>query len=296
MAERVLYCNHVSFEGVMNELGDDHLSRAQTELGEPEAIFRISRGRYIAKLWVGIGLIVGSSAAITALIVFGLFDFAGIFAKFILAPPFIGIAILYTMYRQRGLTVLIYPTGLLRLQRGQVDSFPWEEITEIRIKVQRLELPKIVHDGEGNPSACWLPVEVPSIQIWKSSLVIERHDGNEAYFGPALADYGRLAELVQRRTFPRAWEDARDRWLAGEVIAFGDLEVAPSGLRHNGKRLRWRDFKELAISQGRLSVKKLGGWLPWAVLDVSKIGNPHILFTLVGEARRYRAPAVPQPE
>jgi len=50
---------------------------------------------------------------------------------------------------------------------------------------------------------------VPSIQIWKSSLVVERHDGNETYFGPALADYDRLAELIQRRTFPgHGWRPA----------------------------------------------------------------------------------------
>lgn len=277
----------------MSEPVDDHLSRAQNELGEPDAVFQISRGRYYAKLWAGLGLIVGGVLAITAMIVFGLFDIGGLFAKFILGPPVIGAAILWHMYRQRGLMVLVYPTGLLRLQRGAVDSFPWDEIAEIRMKIQRLEAAEFFYDLEGNPISCWLPVEVPTIQIWKSGLVVERADGNEAHFSPALADYDRLAELIQRRTFPRAWIVARDRLLSGETVVFGDLEASSVGLRHSGKLLRWRDLKEITIAQGRLTIKKIGRWIPWVVIDASKIPNPHVLFALVGEARKYSFPIAP---
>ena len=41
----------------MSEPSDDHLTRAQTELGDPEELFRVSRGRFLAKLAVGLSLV-----------------------------------------------------------------------------------------------------------------------------------------------------------------------------------------------------------------------------------------------
>src|SRR5439155_4377740 len=197
-----------------------------------------------AKLWAGLGLIVGSLVAIAVMVFFGLgFDVA-ILAKVILTPLILGVAILWTMYRQRGLVVLVYPTGLLRLRRGEVDSFPWYDIAEVRMKVQRVEAAEVIRDETGQPTACWLPTEVPTVQFWKAWLTVERTDGTEAHFGPALADYDRLAEEVQRRTFPRAWAIARDRLLDGLTVAFGDLDATPPGLRHVGKLLPCRELKE----------------------------------------------------
>ena len=63
--------------------------------------------------------------------------------------------------------------------------------------------------------------------------------------------------------------------------------------RHSGKLLRWRDLKEITIAQGRLTIKKIGRWIPWVVIDASKIPNPHVLFALVGEARKYSFPIAP---
>ncbi|HEY3790121.1 MAG TPA: DUF6585 family protein [Urbifossiella sp.] len=163
------------------------------------------------------------------------------------------------------------------------------------MKVQRLEAVEIIYDAEGDPVTCWLPVEMPSIQIWKSGVMVQRTDGTESHFGPAIADYDLLAELIQRRTFPRAWIMARDRLLSGETVPFGDLSVSPAGLRHASKKLPWSDVKELTIAQGRLSVKRVGRWLPWTILDASKVPNPHVLFALIGEARRFFKTPMPSP-
>jgi len=284
-------------EGGMSETGADDVSRAQDELGTPDATFQISRRRFILKLWGGLALIAGSIVAIIGMIVVGFFE-ASILAKVILTPLIFGIFMLVHMYRQRGLTVLVYPTGLLRLRRGEVDSFPWDEVAAIRIKIQRLDSAEAIdfdHDADGSLVACCVPVEVPSVQFWKSWVAIERTDGATEKFGPALSDFDHLAELIQRRTFSKAWRESRDRLFSGEIVAFGDLLLTPEGLRHTNKKLPWRDLKELIVAQGRLSVKKTSGWLPWLVLDVTKVPNPHVLFALVGEAKRFfRKPVASQ--
>jgi hypothetical protein len=101
---------------------------------------------------------------------------------------------------------------------------------------------------------------------------------------------------VQKRTFAVLWPRLRERFRAGDRIAFGELEVDYLGLRHNGRLLPWRELKELAIAQGKLSIKQTGKWLPWALLDVGSIPNPHLLFALADEARRFRVSSRSEPK
>jgi hypothetical protein len=154
------------------------------------------------------------------------------------------------------------------------------------LKVQRTSGAELTRGPDGAPTACWLPAEVPTFQLWNASLSVARGDGIEAHFGPALTDYPLLAEEVQKRTFAYLWPVVWERFQAGIPIPFGTLELSRSGVRHAGKFLRWVDIKELTVAQGKLSIKQGGKWLPWAILDVHAIPNPHILFALSTEAQR----------
>lgn len=269
---------------------DDHLTQAEAELGVPDALFQVSPGWYRTKLAVGLGLVVTGLATNVGWWILGQGNVNHLFIHMLIWPPAVGIALLVHMYRQRGLYVLVYPTGLLRLRRGEVDSFPWPHVSQIRLKTQRAEQAEVERDLDGNPVACWIPVEAPSIQVWTAWLTIARSDGIEAHFGPALANFDSLVETIQRKTFPALWAEAWGRFRSGRMVAFGDLEVHLLGMHHGGKILRWADMKELTIAQGRLTVKQTGRWLPWAVLkDISEVPNPHILFALVSQARALAA-------
>jgi hypothetical protein len=278
----------------MDLSGDDHLERAVTELGEPEALFRISRGRLLAKLTFGVMLVVFGIVANYLWWFRGPAQIDHFIFHLLYIVPLSGVALLLHMYRNRGLFVLVYPTGLLRLRRGEVDSFPWNEIESVKLRVQRTDGAEFTHDPDGSTLACWLPADIPTFKLWDAGLTVVRADGVEAHFGPALSDYGQLAEEVQKRTFTALWPRVRARFRNGEHIQFGELEVKPAGLSYAGKLLLWRELKELAIAQGRLSVKQTGKWLPWALVDLTGVPNPHLLFALVEEAQR--APLSPPNE
>jgi len=276
----------VRFEDGMIETGEDDLTRAQSELGTPDVLFQINRARIVTKLSVGLSLLIFGLIGNYLLWSNGPAALGLLWAKFLIVVPLSGAAILYHMYRNRGLFVLIYPTGLLRLRRGEVDSFPWSDVESIRLKIKRAERPEFDRDGNGLPIACWLPVEVPSFQLWTAGLTIARTDGVEAQFGPALSDYDRLAEEIQKRTFAALWPPVWGGFRAGEPVEFDDLIFSPAGIRHQKKLLPWKDLKEVTIAQGKLTVKQAGKWLPWAMVDVKAIPNPHVLFALIAEARR----------
>ncbi len=265
---------------------DDHLHRSVTELGEPDALFRISRTRFLAKLSLGILLLIYGVVANYFWWVHGPATFGHFELFLLIVVPLSGGALLLHMYRERGLFVLIYETGLLRLRRGEVDSFPWREVDHVRLKVQRATGVELDRSPDGTPIACWLPAEVPTFQLWNASLTVAREDGVTVHFGPALTDYDRLAEEVQKRTFAFVWPLVWSGFLDGKVLLFGDIEVSRAGMRHAGKFLPWTDMKEMTVAQGKLSIKQSGKWLPWIVTDVHGIPNPHVLFALAIEAQR----------
>lgn len=272
----------------MDLSGDDHLERAVTELGEPEALFRISSGRFLAKLAIGVSLLLYGLVA-NYLWWFhprGPGTFGHFEILFLLVPPISGASLLLHMYRNRGLYILVYPNGLLRLRRGEVDSFPWNEVEHVLLRMSRAEGAEFTRGPDGAVVACWVPADVPTFKLGDAGVTVARADGVEAHFGPALTDYDALAAEVQKRTFAVLWPGIRDRFHAGDRVDFGELEVDTRGLRHNGRLLPWRELKELAIAQGKLSIKQAGKWLPWALVDMGSIPNPHLLFALADEARR----------
>lgn len=275
---------------------DDHLHRAVVELGEPLELFRVSRGRFLAKLTVGVLLLVYGVVANYLWWVEGPGTFGHFELLFLLVPPISGGTLLLHMYRNRGLFVLIYPNGLLRLRHGEVDSFPWAEIESVRLRVQRADSAEFARDREGDLTACWLPPDVPTFKLGDAGLTVVRADGVEGHFGAALSRYDALAVEVQKRTFAALWAGVRARFRDGARVPFGELDADHDGLRHNGKLLRWRDLKDLVIAQGKLSLRQTGKWLPWALVDVAAVPNPHLLFALADEVRRLGPPPRREPK
>jgi hypothetical protein len=273
----------------MSDPHDDDLTRAQTELGEPEFLFRVGPGRFWAKLGLGVGLLVYGVVANVLWFGQGQFGF-GIVEKFILfAPPLFGAALLYHMYRDRGLFVLVYPAGLLRLRRGEVDSFPWPEVEAVKVKARKAEV-RFDRGDAGEVTACWLDAELPAVKVWEAGVTLARADGAEAHLGPVLSDFAKLSEEVQRRTFAVLWPAARDRLRAGEEVEFEELAVGPAGLRHDERLLPWGQLKEVVVANSRVTIKQEGRWVVWLAKDVSAVPNPHVLLALIEQARRAARP------
>ena len=265
----------------------DDLTRAREELGDPEALYQVSPAWFRAKLALGLLLVVVGVAGVGLLVVFGLRLFHALW------PLLVGGGLIVNLYRQRGLYVLIYPSGTLRLQRGEVESFRWDGAAEVRMKTQRVATVVLVRAPDGEQVGCWLPAEVPELQVWNAGLTVVRADGTTAHFSPVLADYAALAEEVQRRSFPALWADAVRRFRDGRMLAFGKLEVSLFGLHHAGQVLPWPEVEKLSIAQGQLAVGQKRKWLPWAtVKPAADVPNPHVLFALAAYAIEY----TPEPE
>ncbi|HVK10360.1 MAG TPA: hypothetical protein VM597_16455, partial [Gemmataceae bacterium] len=186
------------------------LERCQTELGDPDAVFRVGAGRVWAKLAVAAGLVLYGVVANYLWWVHGPARFDHLVLMVLFVPPLTGLSLLGHLYRTRGLCVLAYPTGLLRLQRGEVESYPWDEVEEVRIKTDKGTF-VLMRDEAGEVQAGWLEVEPPTFQIWNAHLTVRRADGTTAKLTPAVSAYPDLVAHVQRETFRALWPAALGR-------------------------------------------------------------------------------------
>ncbi len=269
---------------------DNPLELASDRLGPPDAVHHVSPGRFAAKVAVGLGLVLYGVVANYLWWGPGPARFDHLALAVLFAPPLSGVSLLWHVLRTRGLHVLVYPTGLLRVRGGEVESYPWAEVEEVRVRADAAEVATEADDA-GGVTACWLVVEPPHFQIWKAGVTLRRADGAAVTLTPALADYAALAERVMRATFAEQWPAAWATYRAGGTVRFGEFAVGRAGLTFRDQpTLPWSEVKSVSVSQKMVSVTRPAGWVPWAVLDLHDVPNPHVMFALVAEARRAGGP------
>lgn len=259
---------------------EDAVARATRELGAPEALFAVSPKWVRAKLAVGLGLVAYGLIANYLWFAHGPGRVGHVQVELLILPPIIGAGLLVFLYRNRGLRVMVYPTGLLRLRPGEAESVPWAEVREVVLKGEPDGPPVLRWGSDGKPTDGWIPLKVPVAQTWTTAVQVTRTDGVEVVFRPALADYPALVERVQRGTFAALWPAALQTLAGGREVRFGDLAVSARELKFGDKSLPWADVAEVAVTGRTVAVKRHGGWLPWFAKELSAVPNPHLLLAV----------------
>jgi hypothetical protein len=262
----------------------DPLAVVAAELGDPDAVYAVSPARFWLKFGTAAGLLGYGLAANYLWWFLGPARFDHLVLLVLFGPPVWGLSILRHLAKARGLHVLVYPAGLLRVQGSEVESYPWAETDEVRVRSDHGEA-TFDRDTDGRMTACWVAVEPPLLKFWDAGLTMSRQDGAEATFTPALADYPALAERVQRGTFAARWPELLGRLRAGETVEFGAFEVSPDGVGFGKQWLPWSDVSGTELGQKNLVVKRRGKWLPWAATELAGVPNPHLLLAAVEEMR-----------
>src|SRR5207302_10327628 len=110
-----------------------------------------------------------------------------------------GVTLVVRALRNRGLRVLVFPEGLVRLHRGEVQAFCWEEIDQVWQKK--------------NEGAHW------TTRAWRGALTLRMQttDGQWLLFDDSLPRLVELAQLIYRETLPFLGPQAQAAWEAGKT-------------------------------------------------------------------------------
>jgi hypothetical protein len=263
---------------------EDTVAQATTLLGEPEALFRANPRRLRLKFLLAVALILWGITAGILWFGIGPANAHDFILHFIFWPPAIGGGLLYHMWRHRGLRVLVYPTGLLRLAHGEAESFAWDEIDSVRCKLDVQGQLQIERDDNGKVACAWLETSAPTIQVWNVWIELTRADGVIAKFTAALADFPELVERIQRGTFPHLWVAKQAEMNQGQSVAFGEHIIVTRDEIRSGKfSMRWAEAKTASIAGRIFTVKRKGAWVASIAREASAIPNLHVLFGLAAE-------------
>src|SRR5262245_47462289 len=113
---------------------DAGVALAVDRLGEPAATYQVSPVLFWGKLALGLTLILFGVVSTILWFTIGPASVGHWEFHLLFWPTFLGVMLLVHLVRNRGVKVLLFPTGLLHLRPGHIDSFPWEEITHVTLK------------------------------------------------------------------------------------------------------------------------------------------------------------------
>jgi hypothetical protein len=261
----------------------DALAESIGKLGAPTDVFRISHKQIARRTFSGILLIVGG--AIANYLYWGVFNGPADFhiVHFLLISPILtGIGFLYAAWRDRGLWVLAYPMGLLRWQRGEVVTFPWDEVAEIFFyRVVECERPRRSKGPDGRIVTSWLPIAKMGSRTLGAHLTLRRLDGVQSILPSSLTEFTRLCRLVQEESFRSLWPNASARFLAGDPVAFGEISLSLAGIHREGSFLPWHELDDALVLNGKLVIRSRVHRRPWLDLPLHNVMNPHLFVAML---------------
>jgi hypothetical protein len=237
-------------------------------LGPPLGEFRVSEGRFVRQLLLVPLLLLGGVVLIGLPVAF--FVFAkrlggdpALFKLLVIGLALLGGAVILVVraLRNRGLCVLVYQEGLVRLQRDKANAFFWDEVETVIQKKNK---------------EAWSKAAAGSLVV-----TVRRCNGEEYHFDDTLPDLKRLADLIRRETLRHLLPRALDAYHAGNVLAFGKLRLGPSGLARDKDTLAWDQVKEIKIDDDKVTIQKKGNWLAWCTVPLSEVHNAHVFAALV---------------
>lgn len=257
-------------------------ARAADALGEPDRVFHISRSRSLAIVMIGFLLILWGFIGLYlgfAVLNAGAKAFKG-YALFVFVPAGIGATLLYRLSRTRGLTVLTYPTGILIVNRGDVVSFAWDEIVEIRLG--NVSDAVIAYEKIGQIASLVLPGRNTFWYGGSNTLTLTTSDGRTGEIPVALAGFKELTIRIQQETARRLWPMTVDRFRSGEPMTFGPFTAQHDELRHGSRAIPWNEIDRVIVLSISLIVRRKAGlFKPWQKVAISEIPNPHLFLRLV---------------
>ncbi len=253
------------------------LAQAVTSLGDPLSVHRIPA-------WLTQVRFLGSFTFLfLSILLFLLVATSGRLEYLIVAIPLMltSFSLGWNGLRERGLWVLIFPTGLVCWKRGHISVFAWHEIWEVYVsRVSRGAKFFAKADATGEPECAWLEfTKLP--RILGPQLRLVRHDQAQVTLSSSLEGFAELSQHIQQMTFLPAWDYCDLAFRSKRQIWFGKLKVSPICLSFGRRYFAWKEINDILIAGGYLQVRTNGHWKPLLTFPLETIPNPHVLLALV---------------
>jgi hypothetical protein len=241
---------------------EDDVQERVAELGQPIAEFcvdsrRLLRNLLVAPLWILLGGVLIVVVAILPLVKGG--HVHGHHFVLLGVPlAWRGVVIVTRVFKNRGLRLLFYPEGMIRVQGEVEQAIFWEEVQTASRKTTAL-------------------AHIPMSR----SITLTRLTGKEMSFDDSIPRFKQLCDLLESQTLPHLLPRARQAYEEGKTLEFGKVRLSVGGISHEKRTVRWRDIKRLSFESDALSVYEQGKWGRAFEVKANDIPNFHVVRALV---------------
>jgi hypothetical protein len=232
------------------------------QLGEPAEEFAL-RGLGFLRSIVLASILTGAGLTLEVLLIGVLHVHQHELLLLGLALLLSGVMLLVRALRNRGLRVLVFPEGLVRVHRGEAQALCWEEIDQV-----------LWQKSEGGHWRAW---------IGGVTLSLQAADGRRMKFDDSLPRLAQLAQIVRQRTLSFLWPKALMVYEAGHTLDFGKLRISQRGLSNGKETLPWSLVQKVKSNATELSIYKKGKRGHYFDFTLSDIPNFHVLQALLAQ-------------
>jgi hypothetical protein len=162
--------------------------------------------------------------------------------------------------------VALYDSGLAYRDRTGLQSWRWDQVSQIYSEVTR-------HYTNG--------IYTGTTYLYSLNLL----DGTKVKFDNKFEKIDALGNLLQEMSFRPLYEKAADAYNAGRVVTFGPVAISKQGGLVIGKKTYpWSEIAQVSVQKGYLQVsKKGGGWFSGANTLVSVIPNLNVALAIIDQ-------------
>jgi hypothetical protein len=245
----------------------EDISEKLNLLGAPKAEFAV-RGRAFARnLFLGPLLALGGLTLDIVLFCFGHVSFELVMVG--VGMLLTGVMLVVRAYRNRGLRILVFTEGLVRVRGNDGQALFWDEIETVWRK-------KI--DGHWE-------------KIWKGGLnySVQRGDGKTIEFDDSIPELDELGRILNKETFVYLWPRYLAAYEKGTTIPFGQLRINKRGLNTASGKVTWLEVQEAKFEDNQYTISKKGKWTSWFQGKVAQTPNYHVCKALIERAMATRS-------
>lgn len=195
-----------------------------------------------------------------------------------------GVTFVLVMINESGRLSTLYPEGIEQIKRGRTSELRWPDVTEVWFQATKVQAGGLIgyaigkaldHRRQGQP------LDERSTSI---SVKVLGRNGEKIQLTSSDKGVVQAYETIVAHVTPRLLEEAKRRVNNGDTVTFGKISVSLRGIALGRKDpVAFHEIETLALSAGKLRLKKKGAWLDAISLPVGKIPNLAVLTELYAQ-------------
>jgi Family of unknown function (DUF6585) len=195
-----------------------------------------------------------------------------------------GVTFLAVMINESGRLTSLYPEGIEQLKRSRTTELRWEDVTEVWFQAMKVQAGGVIGYAIGKAldrRRKGLPLDESTTNM---SIRVLGRGGEKILITSSDKDVLKGFETIVAHVAPRLFEEAKRRVEQGDTVTFDKLSISLRGIAQGRKDpVAFHEIETMAISAGKLRLKKKGAWLDAISVPVGKIPNLFVLTELYAQ-------------